>query len=385
MYLLKNAKVFDARTSYVPLDVLVDGDKIIQVAPGIPAPEGAQVIDLTGYTLLPAFVDAHIHAGIPERDKVAFRDDILTKLARLGVSLVKDDGLLTSHPLEPYMEFLTACKDPRHARVVTAGRYIDVADGYGMGPDPRQKWGIEITTAQEAADAVSYQYKAGVNGIKIGISDRGPEMTDEMIRAITDRAREHGIYTTAHVGTARALQKLVDNGIGEGAHTPADPMSDSLIAQMVAGGVSMITTVGEPRKELHDMDRRMNPGKTDEEIIAGQLERYNTMLSNLKRFYEAGGLIAIGTDLMMSDQKARIPVDELRCLTAIGMSVREAVACGTVNGVKVCGLDDQGLVQEGLLASLIAIPGELDDTFEKLDPPAFVMNQGVILRDERSK
>ena len=64
-------------------------------------------------------------------------------------------------------------------------------------------------------------------------------------------------------------------------------------------------------------------------------------------------------------------------------SFQEAVACGTVNGVKVCGLSDQGLVQEGLLASLIAIPGQLDETFEKLDPPAFVMNQGVILRDER--
>ena len=384
MYLLKNAKVFDAKTSYIPLDVLVDGDKIVQVAPGLQAPDGARVIDLTGYTLLPAFVDAHIHAGIPERDKVGFRDDILTKLARLGVSLCKDDGLLTSYPLEPYMEFLAACKTPQHARVVTAGRYIDVDKGYGMGPDPRMKWGIEITTAREAADAVSYQYKAGVNGIKIGISDRGPELTDEQIRAITDRAKEHGIYTTAHVGSARALQKLVDNGIGEGAHTPADEMPDSLIAQMVNLGVSMITTVGEPQKEIHDMDRHMNPGKTDEEILAGQLARHNTMLNNLKRFHEAGGLIAIGTDLMMSDAKARIPVDELRCLTAVGMSVQQAVACGTVNGVKVCGLSDQGLVQEGLMASLIAIPGELDETFEKLDPPEFVMNQGVILRDERS-
>ena len=172
-------------------------------------------------------------------------------------------------------------------------------------------------------------------------------------------------------------------GIGEGAHTPSDAMPDSLIEQMVKNGVSMITTVGEPQKEIHDMDRHMNPGKTDEEILAAQLERHNVMLDNLKRFYAAGGLIAIGTDLMMSDEKARIPVGELRCLAEVGLSVQEAVACGTVNGVKVCGLSDQGLVQEGLLASLIAIPGQLDETFEKLDQPAFVMNQGVILRDER--
>ena len=423
MYLLKNAKVYDAEIDYAALDILVDGSKIVQVAESIEAPAGCEVLDMTGCTVLPCFVDAHVHAGM--RAKGVFVDNILRKLARRGVSLCKDDGILASVPLEPYLEFLGTCKTPRHARVVTAGRYIDVEGGYGMGPGahmggpkgpgggpggpgapggPKPEgdqpempgmpemdmdsvmgtgWGIKIETAEEAADAVTYQFKAGTDGVKIGISDHGAELTDEMIQAITDRAKSHGMWTTAHVGSSRALQKLVDNGIGEGAHTPADRMSDELIAQMVRGGISMITTVGELKTEVGPMDHMMNPGVPDEELKQRWIDRRNVMLDNLKRFYDAGGVIAIGTDLMNSDAKARIPVDELEALRSTGIPMHEVVRCGTANAVKVCALDDEGYVKAGMLANLIAIQGELDEKFTKLDPPVFVMNQGSILRDER--
>ena len=261
-------------------------------------------------------------------------------------------------------------------------------NGGGMPPEMMDMgsntgWGIKIETAEEAADAVTYQFNAGTDGVKIGIADNGNQMTLEQIKAITDRAKSHGMWTTAHVGTSAALQKLVDGGIGEAAHTPSDAMSDSLIAQMVAGGVSMITTVGDFSTEINGMDRMMNPGKSDEELVAVRIERRKVVLDNLKRFADAGGVIAIGTDLMNSDEKAKIPVSELRALRDAGLELSEIIRCGTANAVAVCALDDEGFVREGMLANLIAIPGELDENFEKLDPPVFVMNQGVILRDDR--
>lgn len=255
--------------------------------------------------------------------------------------------------------------------------------GMDMDMSASTGWGIKIETAEEAADAVTYQFNAGTDGVKIGIADNGNQMTSEQIKAITDRAKSHGMWTTAHVGTSKALQKLVDGGIGEAAHTPGDRMPDSLIAQMVAGGVSMITTVGDFKTEINGMDRMMNPGVSDEDLIKDRIERRKIVLDNLKRFADAGGVIAIGTDLMNSDEKAKIPVSELRALSEAGLELSEVIRCGTANAVAVCGLDDEGYVREGLLANLIAIPGELDERFEKLDPPVFVMNQGVILRDDR--
>ena len=47
-------------SAVVAADVLVDGEKIVSVAPHIDAPD-AEVVDVTGKLLLPGFIDAHTH------------------------------------------------------------------------------------------------------------------------------------------------------------------------------------------------------------------------------------------------------------------------------------------------------------------------------------
>ncbi len=44
-----------------PAAVLVEGDRIAGVGPGVSAPAGAQVIDLGDVTLMPGLIDAHVH------------------------------------------------------------------------------------------------------------------------------------------------------------------------------------------------------------------------------------------------------------------------------------------------------------------------------------
>ena len=61
-YLLKNARLLDAELNHAPLDLLVDGETICAV--GTELGPADQVMDLTGYTLLPGFVDAHVHVAV---------------------------------------------------------------------------------------------------------------------------------------------------------------------------------------------------------------------------------------------------------------------------------------------------------------------------------
>ncbi len=49
-------------------DVLVEGDRIIGVAPDITGVDDAEVIDCAGRILLPALFDVHVHAGEPGRE-----------------------------------------------------------------------------------------------------------------------------------------------------------------------------------------------------------------------------------------------------------------------------------------------------------------------------
>ena len=63
--LLKHAQAIvscDAHdTVYKDADLLIDGPRILQIGPSLPAPADAQVIDCTGKILYPGLVNTHHH------------------------------------------------------------------------------------------------------------------------------------------------------------------------------------------------------------------------------------------------------------------------------------------------------------------------------------
>ena len=60
--LLKNAKIYDGGTDDAFIgDVLVQGDRIVEVASTITTDDECEIIDLNGLSLAPGFIDAHSH------------------------------------------------------------------------------------------------------------------------------------------------------------------------------------------------------------------------------------------------------------------------------------------------------------------------------------
>jgi dihydroorotase len=75
MLLIKNGRVLDpASKTDAKLDVLLDGDRIAQLAPAINAP-GAEVLDASGLIVAPGFIDLHCHLREPGED---FKETIET-------------------------------------------------------------------------------------------------------------------------------------------------------------------------------------------------------------------------------------------------------------------------------------------------------------------
>ena len=70
MLLIKNGRVIDpARKTDAPLDVLLDGEKITDLAPtGKISPNGAQIFDATGLIVAPGFIDLHAHLREPGQE-----------------------------------------------------------------------------------------------------------------------------------------------------------------------------------------------------------------------------------------------------------------------------------------------------------------------------
>ena len=397
--LIKNAKLYDAFHHYELCDILVDDDRIEAIEPNITC-EDAKKIDLTGYTVMPGFTDAHVHIATfppdPKGVKVEheYVPDTLLGFAANGVTLVKELGMCVQAPLEPYLEWLAGHNQADKARIVTAGRYIDVKGGYGMGPafDGPPDWGIQIKTPEEAADAVTYQYQAGVQGIKIGISDGGMgpkagELSHDMIRAIVRRAHSHGIWTSAHVYKAEDLWKLCECGIDEAAHTPHDRLSDELIGLMVYKGMRMTTTLGTEHKSPDEVRLPPNAAVDRQKAFEHALEQRALTVENLVRFHRAGGKISIGTDYMLRGnamETAMINTPDLRGLFQGGMSMDDIITCATLNGAQACGVWDEGALKVHFRANLLAFSGRLSETFRELEHLPFVMNRGVVITDKRA-
>src|SRR6266487_4060192 len=62
--LIRNGTVVTAERS-VAADILVDGEKIRDIAPSLPAEAAGRVIDASGMLLLPGGIDAHTHLDMP--------------------------------------------------------------------------------------------------------------------------------------------------------------------------------------------------------------------------------------------------------------------------------------------------------------------------------
>lgn len=110
------------------------------------------------------------------------------------------------------------------------------------------------------------------------------------------------------------------------------------------------------------------------------------MRENLRRFYEAGGKIVIGTDLIHSTdfmKDAVIPTVELRHLVEVGIPFQEAIKTGTLYAAQVIGTAaEEGTIEIGKLANLIAVPGSVDESFQALENVPFVMHYGTVIKNQ---
>ena len=387
-WLLKNAVLLDAVYNSEPMDVLVEGRNIKAVGRNLG--DADQVVDLTGHTLLPGFIDAHVHVAVFDE---AFKEDAVRAWAYNGVTTVRELGMLSQLPMDEYAAWIKQVNNqPETARVIATGKYIDVAGGYGAGPNPSHPVGNLITTADEAADAVTEAYNLGFPGIKIGIHDgrmdTTPHLSEEMVAAICKRAASYGMWVASHIGICRGANFMLDAGVGELAHTPGDVMPDDMINSMVEKGIVMDTTVGDPDKEMEPPPPGMvmPEGFDFEKAAKEHVTRQKIVRENLKRFHDAGGKIVVGTDLIHSRDfmaDAVIPVGELKQLALAGMKVQDIIKAATLDAAEVVGTStEEGLIAEGRLANLVAVSGTVDESFAALKNVKLVMHYGTIIRNE---
>ncbi|WP_018247451.1 amidohydrolase family protein [Orenia marismortui] len=352
-----NATIIDG-TGAKPIEdgvVLVEGERIKKLGKSnqIKIPKGATKINLKGKTLLPGFINAHVHH--------AYTEDNLKNWLNAGVTTVRD--------LSPQIDAREAIarRDKFNqrtdlARVISASPILGVPGGYGNAT---------FHSLAEAKEMVNGYIDDNIDIIKFAITDfdqnRSWEMpTFEQVKAIVDTAHARGIKTSVHITNTEYLQWVVKLGVDDIAHMVLTPLNDKIIKQIVDKNIYLLPTL-----EVWNRVGRIYH------------LNYNFITRmNLAKFYKAGGKVALGTDFggYECTFDSGFPITEVKLMKKAGMSNMDIIVAGTKNGAFVSDREeDLGTLEEGKIADILIVSGNPLKDIETLEETYMVVHNGEIV------
>ena len=306
---------------------LVIGDGVLRAvgdASDIDVPEDAEVVDATGFTLVPGFIDAHVHIGLADPMEVL----------RGGVTTVRD----LAWPPETIWGLVESSKaaDWPGPEILAAGQMLTAPGGYPL----RARWapantGRPVFSASEARAAVDEQAGSGACAIKVALNPlAGPTLEADTLRALVEAAHARGLRVTGHVYGLTELHKALDAGVDELAHMLMSPelIPQATLKRMVDRSMAMVPTLS---CFFH--------------------AEQATGVRNLRAFLDAGGNVVYGTDLGNEGPRPGIDPREIDALARAEMSAVDIVASATTGTAEYLGLTDRGALEPGLRADVVGV------------------------------
>ena len=392
----RSGNLLDART------VVVRDGKVAEVLPGRADVPGATAIDLSGHTCSPGWTDLHVHLGSqssPQSYSEGFRlDDVdfafravgyADKTLRAGFTSVRDlGGEVAPHLRDAINQGLV--KGPRifaaGKSIATTGGHADPTNGYNtdlshlIGP-PGPTEGV-INSLDDARQAVRQRYKDGSDVIKItatgGVlsyakSGDAPQFTVDEVKAVVDTARDYGYTVAAHAHGEEAMYRAGEAGVTSIEH--GTYMSDRVMAAMKKRGTWYVPTIYAGRFVA---DKAKIDGYFPE-VVRPKAARIGSQIQETAaNAYKAGVKIAFGTDMGVGPHgdNAR----EFIYMHEAGIPAAYALQAATIRAAEVLGVNDQGVVEAGMRADIVAMPGNPLDDINAVMGVDFVMKDGVVHR-----
>lgn len=387
-----NVRIFDG-DSFIDADsMLVKSGQISEIGTDLSIPNGVAEIDGSGKTLLPGFIDAHVHH--PER----FSRDTL----RFGSTTICDLGSAGTRSLRRTLPIREDREQNERSDVFSAGIFITSPEGHGT------QFG-SLPTLEPDSDVPEFMAERMAEGpdfIKFMIeSFHENTLTRDQAHEVVELAHEAGLLAVAHAQSWSDYAIAVEAGADIMAHAPglaeaadaseaADAIDDDVIDMMVEQGTAVIATLAVFSSACGDTISRVAdnpdidpyldaPQRIDVDEIAEATCNDDYFAANregLRAVYDAGIPILAGTDYGNPGLVAGISLfHELELLHEVGLSIPEVLTTATAAVADAFGFDDRGRIAEGMWADLVLLEGDLTEQLPSPENIVDVWKNGIVV------
>jgi len=408
---LKAERMFDGKSKTLVQNgvVIVQGNAIVDVGSNLPAPSGAQVIDLGDATLAPGFMDAHTHLTLDysgdynvrrlhELDlnvsEQAIRATIFARATvEAGFTTVRDLG----SRFVGSREFVdVALRNSINQGVIVGPRMLVATKGIGatgghfdptsgfrdflFGREPDYSDGI-ADGPEEIRKAVRFEVKNGADVIKgavsggvLSLADEvdTPQLTPAEMAALVDESHRLRKKVAVHCHGDQAAREAIEAGVDSIEH--GSFMKPETLTRMKNKGTFLTPTLMATEWIMSKLDNY--PPALQAKAKAAGAARSDMFRNAVK----LGVKISFGTDAAVfpHGQNAK----EFKLMVDLGMTPIDALKSATANDAELLGIAQKvGTLEKGKLADIVAMPGDPASDITATERVFFVMKEGKIVRN----
>ncbi len=378
---IENKKVF-------PGQILIEDGIIKEVGEKVAAPEGCQVIDVAGNTVLPGLFNCHEHmtmAPDPNPEAVADTDAQMTMKAlhhleqyiETGVTYVRDVG--SSNFID--IDIRDAVKSglvKKAPDMQVSGQCICMTGGHGWNAGGRQADGVD-----ELRKAAREQLRAGADWLKImatgGVMTRGvepgsPQLTEEEMRAAIEEGHKVGAKSATHAQGNIGIKNAIRAGIDSVEH--GIYLDDEAIELMLKNGTWLVATLCAP---YYINKYGIENGIPEYAVRKSKMVIKDHYASFIKA-YRAGVKCALGTDSGTPFNSHAGTGNELVLSVGEGLTPLEAIELATINSATMLGVEKElGSIAPGKKAHLAVFAGNPADNIQDILNCVMTIKNGEVL------
>jgi imidazolonepropionase-like amidohydrolase len=370
-------EVFDGTGSPpAAADVAVQDGRIAEVGHGL---DGDERIDVAGMTLLPGFIDCHVHVvlshidvlrllGTPlsyrffeaQRNLRLLLDAGITTVrdaagADLGVKRAVQHGLIAGPRLQISIGMI--CQTGGHNDTWTLSGtptralfpvYPGVPDAVADGPDEVRRTVREML--RSGADVIKIATSGGITSPRD--HPHHPHFRDEEIAVAVEEATAAGAWVMSHAQANAGIKSAIRCGVRSIEH--GFELDDEAIQMMLDAGTFLVPTLAAPLAVVEAAEAGLD-------LPADMVDKAGEVIEmhreSFRRAADAGVNIAMGTDSGITPHGRNLR--ELDLMVAAGMTPAAALRATTAAAAELLGLhDDLGTVEPGKRADLVLVEGD---------------------------